>query len=163
VFFAICLLACLGASFYFAIGIAWKGRVFIDDTASPAGLWPAPTIAMLNVLFVGMVGLLIRYAGRPSLVALRMRWLVYLGEISYGLYLYHFIILKVVGQYADRAGIGRSTRVRVGELVLSILIAAASWMVIEKPILRLKDRFTYRPGITPDQISPPAGLELQTA
>ncbi len=58
-------------------------------------LWPATTVLAINGLFVGAVGLVVLNTGRPALGWLRRRRLVYLGRISYGLYLYHMIVLRI--------------------------------------------------------------------
>jgi len=158
----ICLLACLGAVGYFLIGgHIFRGKL-LDDSASPGGPWPGPTILALNVLFVGVVGLLICFRGSRWLAVLRMRWLVYLGEISYGLYLYHFILIKIVGQIVEYSGTARTTKIRAAEFFASILLAALSWEIIEKPILRLKNRMSYRGVVLPKEDVASVG-ELQPA
>jgi peptidoglycan/LPS O-acetylase OafA/YrhL len=86
--------------------------------------------------------------GRESRLAalLAMPPLAFTGRISYGLYLYHFFVLELVSQ-----GLGarvflllyRGTFSRVLILVtFSFLLAITSWIVIERPFLRLKDRTT---------------------
>jgi peptidoglycan/LPS O-acetylase OafA/YrhL len=67
-----------------------------------------------------------------------MRWLVWIGSISYGLYLWHPIIYATIGGL----GFYDLTSVAVGT-PLSVLVAALSYYVMERPILKLKNRFTY--------------------
>jgi peptidoglycan/LPS O-acetylase OafA/YrhL len=76
---------------------------------------------------------------KPSL--LNNRILIYLGKISYGLYLYHnfipyFFDLNVPG-LPDNLILYAVQMLRFGVLVI---IASISWFLIEKPILRLKDK-----------------------
>jgi peptidoglycan/LPS O-acetylase OafA/YrhL len=78
---------------------------------------------------------------RPAVVALRLPPLVWFGRISYGLYLWHFPVTRIIYPNQDRAPLA-------GKLLagaLSILCAAASYYVVERRFLRLKDRFSRRP------------------
>ena len=68
---------------------------------------------------------------------LELRWLRYLGEISYGLYLYHNLIefraWNIPGRY-----------VGVLEIVVTIAVAAASFRWLERPLLQARDRRRQR-------------------
>jgi peptidoglycan/LPS O-acetylase OafA/YrhL len=66
-------------------------------------------------------------------------WLAWLGLISYGIYLWHIEIVRVLSDKLDDAFLP----VLVGAIVLSIAAAAGSYYVVERPILRFKD---WRPG-----------------
>ncbi|HET9282976.1 MAG TPA: acyltransferase [Candidatus Angelobacter sp.] len=74
---------------------------------------------------------------------LRNKWLLYLGKISYGLY-----VLHEFAHYCAMRLLPASTPMRVVEqsvisLALTILLAAASYRWLESPFLRLKERFAY--------------------
>jgi len=77
------------------------------------------------------------------------RWAAYLGRISYGLYVYHSLVLMLVFTYAlPRAGLVPSSFVgawlgTVLALAISIGLAHLSFRWFEQPILRFKRRFTY--------------------
>jgi peptidoglycan/LPS O-acetylase OafA/YrhL len=82
----------------------------------------------------------------------RSRWaLVYLGRISYGLYVFHVLGLLISDHVVSdsRAALWRYS-VRVGvALAATILLAAISFRWLETPFLSLKQRFTHvlsRPG-----------------
>jgi peptidoglycan/LPS O-acetylase OafA/YrhL len=66
--------------------------------------------------------------------------LVYLGRISYGLYVFHLaVIQEVILQLGDM-----SWPLRLGSsLGLTLGLAALSYAWLEEPFLRLKARFTY--------------------
>lgn len=79
-------------------------------------------------------------------------WTIYLGKISYGLYVFHlcciftvrFILLKLYPGSIHRAwlmlaviGLGFGT---------DVLISALSYRFFERPFLRLKERFTFIPS-----------------
>ena len=70
---------------------------------------------------------------------LSRRWLVYVGKISYGLYLWHYPIFCEV---QARKWPLRSELVI--ELGLTVFATLASFYLIERPALRLKRRFTAK-------------------
>ena len=123
-------------------------------------------IGPLNALFFGLIGVVILNAGRGWLVFLRSRLLVYLGTISYGLYLYHIPVLFAVEAMFRKLGSGHSFDARrplfrsIIELTVSITVASLSWRFIEKPVLGLKGRFHYR--VEPDA-AVAEGRLIQTA
>jgi peptidoglycan/LPS O-acetylase OafA/YrhL len=98
----------------------------------------------LNLVFFAVVGNVVNYAGLPSLGWLRDSRLVYLGSISYGIYLYHHIIFEIFAYYARFYGWNDSVVIDFGKVALSIALAALSWRFVEQPILAFKDRFSYR-------------------
>jgi peptidoglycan/LPS O-acetylase OafA/YrhL len=66
---------------------------------------------------------------------------VYLGTISYGLYLFHGFMPYVLGRYVS-SFIGMPVGTRFVLLTAATFAAAAvSWHVFESPFLRLKDRW----------------------
>src|SRR5882724_531389 len=74
---------------------------------------------------------------------LRNNVLLYLGKISYGLYVLHefahFCAIRLVPASTPRGVFAQSS---VG-LALTILLAAASYRWLESPFLRLKERFAH--------------------
>jgi peptidoglycan/LPS O-acetylase OafA/YrhL len=96
-----------------------------------------------DLLYFGAIGLCVCAAGHPALAPLRNRWIVGLGVISYGVYLYHTPVIRVVEEGARRCGIGEHIALDVLKLALSVVAAAISWRFIEQPILALKKRFAY--------------------
>ena len=107
-------------------------------------------VGPLNVLFFGLIGVVILNVGREWLAFLRSRPLVYLGTISYGLYLYHIPVLFAVEAVFRKLGSGHSFDASrpmfrsIIELTVSITVASLSWRFIEKPVLGLKSRFHYQ-------------------
>jgi peptidoglycan/LPS O-acetylase OafA/YrhL len=74
---------------------------------------------------------------------LRKSWLLYLGKISYGLY-----VLHEFAHFCARYIMPASTPLQVAaqtiiSLALTILLAAASYRWLESPFLRLKERFAH--------------------
>ncbi len=93
-------------------------------------------------LLVGII--IIRLLMAPSAVGqllLENAPLVGIGRISYGLYLYHIVVL-----YGLRvAGVPRDEPLGMAAMLgLSLTAALVSYFAIERPFLRLKDRIGRR-------------------
>lgn len=70
---------------------------------------------------------------------LAWRPLAHIGKISYGIYVYH----RLIPEDALSAIFGYSRWAIFGVLVVtSVLIAEISWIAMEQPLLRFKNRFT---------------------
>jgi peptidoglycan/LPS O-acetylase OafA/YrhL len=93
--------------------------------------YPCATAGCLS-LFLAVSGLSISF-----------RSLVYLGKISYGLYAYHMLALSLMGlTLGGRANtLLRFVIYWVGGLMLTIALASISYRLLERPFLRLKERF----------------------
>jgi len=102
-----------------------------------------PSVAIGGALVLLSV---LRQGGKKRSAAL-----VYLGRISYGLYVFHILGL-LISDYAVRDQTASLWRygLRVGvALVATIAMAAVSYRWLETPFLSLKQRFTHvlsRPG-----------------
>jgi peptidoglycan/LPS O-acetylase OafA/YrhL len=74
--------------------------------------------------------------------------LVYLGRISYGLYVYHLFIPEILPRLPEWFGVGsQHDQPWTYFLVysgISVLMASLSWFLFEAPINRLKRFFPYR-------------------
>lgn len=79
---------------------------------------------------------------------LQSRPLMYIGKVSYGVYLYHLAILLLVENLSAKFALGlpleRGPLLFVVLSAATILAASASWYLLEQPINRLKHRFPYR-------------------
>lgn len=82
------------------------------------------------------------------------RWIVrlcaYLGRISYGLYVFHWLYVGLFGVASAHTPVQRMTRIAAA-LLATIVTAAGSYRWLEGPFLRLKGRFARvesgRPGL----------------
>jgi len=77
--------------------------------------------------------------------------LVYLGRISYGLYVFHVLALMVSSYTVARpdSTLGRFLLRDTIAFVITVVLSAASYRWLESPFLTLKQRFTHvlsRPG-----------------
>ncbi len=124
------------------------------EAASWHTLWQYPAISLgfgliLLSLCIDAGGRLSRFLANPVFV--------WLGRISYGLYVYHFLAIygmrKVLGKL-EEAGILFGTWETwfmhfLGSLVSVIVVSAVSYRYLEKPFLKLKTRFELVHSRTP--------------
>lgn len=68
--------------------------------------------------------------------------LMYIGKISYGLYLYHFPIFWLIDSIADVLGISASI-IPILQFLVTFVVSILSWRLLESPLLKIKEHFTY--------------------
>ena len=125
--------------------------VHAADQCALAGAAPAGTAESLkmlggNLVLLAIVGGIVLHSGRPGLGWLRNPWLVYLGTISYGIYLYHHIIFRLWDDFAVHMDGPRAWPWTCSSLAVSLALAMLSWHLVERPILALKGWFGYQPA-----------------
>jgi len=97
-----------------------------------------------------LAALLGQAAPRPTLYcrALTLPPLLFIGKISYGLYVTHILVFSLLGGYVDKPldHFGRAGNLAIVaiRLTASIGFASLTWYRFEKPILRLKRYFNFR-------------------
>jgi peptidoglycan/LPS O-acetylase OafA/YrhL len=95
--------------------------------------WPITVVAATVVVAVLVIGTV------PSWLRRVLAWrpLVYLGRISYGMYLWHLVILGALVAWLP----GQGAAIRTVELfTLTIGVASLSYRYVERPFLRRKRR-----------------------
>jgi len=117
---------------------ALVGIAFFADS-SPYAFLAAPLAASTAT---ALLIICLQYKG-PIFALMASPLLVYTGEISYGLYLYHWPIFIL----------GESFKIQtpfhlyaLGLVVVIFIAAALSYEFVEKPFLRLKEKFQQRPA-----------------
>ncbi len=118
----------------FPFPVAAEGRVIHTP-----GLFAAFTLlGVVSVcLFLGFYGLRMGQGSGPFL---------YLGRISYGLYVFHLFVLQACEAALRRVHLRGATYAVVQlsmALAVTIVIAALSYRFLETPFLKLKSRFTF--------------------
>ena len=103
---------------------AWVGWIGVAALVAADMVWPTNSIVLFPV--AALAGAL-AVAGCPA--GLAWRPLAVTGQISYGLYLWHFLLIDN----------GLPWPVVIG---LSYAIAGLSFVMVERPFLRLKNRYS---------------------
>jgi peptidoglycan/LPS O-acetylase OafA/YrhL len=141
------LLGCLAVTVVLSAPLGWNYRVF----------------RALPVLCVGLTSVcIIAWAARPFAPGRGgpLDWPVlrHVGRISYGLYVYHWFVPEVFERFRPDFvnPHGAAPKLAAAALfsLVSLTAAEISWQLVEKPILRLKDRLDGRPR-TPAGAMPP--------
>lgn len=117
-----------------ARGSVWPLALVIAAAIAPAFvttsdlyLWATFPVVLLSALAI--------HQGLTGSRFLEYRWLRWLGKVSYGLYLWHNILIHLPWPGPDMV---------VGAL-MSVVVTWLSWKAVELPALRLKGRL-QRPG-----------------
>ena len=98
-----------------------------------AVLHPGSATTAYLLVAIGCASLLVGALWFPA--QLVPKWLIYLGKISYGLYVFHLL-----GTFLA-LHIGLSKGRFLPALLITIALAAISYQWLEKPFLRMKSRF----------------------
>ena len=132
-------LAAAAAFVVVAVGIGLSPENRLD-----APMTAAQTVARHWLYAIVAVGVLLPAVfGPPESGAIRRalghRWLLYLGVISYGIYLWHNAAMeKLVGSVGrDGTWADFGLYLAVG-LLAAVVAASLSWRLVERPVLRLK-------------------------
>lgn len=130
------------------IALGAGGLLFWLATSKYFSLYGFSSLIAYPAVALGSVMLLIA-ALRPeanSLLRRPLSSLVYLGRISYGLYVFHVFALVIMSQQLFVPVIGLQlgfTSRLIISFFLTVALAAISYRFLEQPFLRLKRRFTY--------------------
>ncbi|HEY2154690.1 MAG TPA: acyltransferase [Isosphaeraceae bacterium] len=135
----------LGATSIVSAAILVALASFVGMAATDAfPRWTGLVVLSFSTLWLGVIGLVVIYSGHPRLAVLRRPRLRRIGAISYGLYLYHFLVIVISGDIYRAIGLrGQPLWREAPTIGVCFVVAALSWKYIERPILKLKDRFAY--------------------
>ena len=107
--------------------------------------------------FYGAIALCVLLVGVSGSRALRWTPLVWLGVISYGIYLYHLLVLNLLSRWglvAWESAVHPYVLWTAGALAGSVLSAALSWRLVERPLLQASRRASARRASAPAAPSP---------
>ncbi len=124
-----------------AIGFVSFGIIFFDVLFRQTLLDTKLYVALEPLFFsFAVVGLLTLLLNERVPAWTKNKVLVYLGKVSYGLYMYHIVALILVLLLAPVLYLS-SFATAVLSFVVTIVLATLSFEYFEKPILSLKKRF----------------------
>ena len=113
-----------------------------------AGFTPSPP-AMCAGYAMAALGSVLIFLGVLGIASGRLpKSLVYLGKISYGLYVFHEMGISISHSFRKTAGLASHTPLlfflnAAVSLAITIVLAALSYKYLEYPFLQLKRRFTF--------------------
>jgi peptidoglycan/LPS O-acetylase OafA/YrhL len=102
--------------------------------------WPRLTIQILIVLLLASLVIREDHFARPILM---QPFVARLGVISYGMYIFHTIVIAVIFPVFARLGINNRFVLFLIVAVVTYLVAELSFRLFEEPFLRLKARFGH--------------------
>jgi peptidoglycan/LPS O-acetylase OafA/YrhL len=138
-------------SFVTVSAVLWmstEGFFHIRGSVLQSG--PISYVIGYQLVGLGCILSLLAFLGLPP--EFIPRQLIYLGKISYGLYVFHYLCLDVVAAMFSHSfpGAHGTLAVAIGgfstmaaALLLTIAAAGISYRFFEGPFLRLKERFTF--------------------
>jgi peptidoglycan/LPS O-acetylase OafA/YrhL len=108
---------------------------------------PAVHLTLPGYFFIGVGVVLLFFSALGADMPTWSGPIVYLGKISYGLYVFHTIAIDLVSTGVDRLRIHnvfvKTAFVSPLGLMLTIGMAMLSYRYLESPFLKLKERFTF--------------------
>jgi peptidoglycan/LPS O-acetylase OafA/YrhL len=91
----------------------------------------------LSALFVLLPAVFAEHQAGPVQRLLRVRFLAWIGLISYAFYLYHTIVIEQLRNLFEDVGLtGRYALVAVASFFLTLACASASYYLLERPVMR---------------------------
>jgi peptidoglycan/LPS O-acetylase OafA/YrhL len=124
--------------------IVWRSGALHGTEMRSTLLFAATGYSALGLFSSSLVGLCALDAGSASIFLriLRLRPAVYVGSVSYMIYLIHIPVYVAARSALLRFGSHADSALLVSwvALALTIALAALSWRYFERPILRWKDR-----------------------
>lgn len=102
-------------------------------------VWFRSVISLASLYVVGVALLENRWIA----LVLGNRPMVYIGKISYGVYVYHFYSERILVALIPGWRKSPYPVILLSAFALTVLVASASWFLVEKPINGFKRHFRY--------------------
>jgi peptidoglycan/LPS O-acetylase OafA/YrhL len=129
------------------VTVGTLGVIFLAGSTLPSSAFVLGLDTVVGVATVLLIGHLIVNVRSGVTRMFSVPWLVLVGKVSYGIYLYHWPVVRGVGHlFRDQGWVGfefNVLRVLV-DIALTTLLVWLSWRFVETPALKLKERFAPR-------------------
>jgi peptidoglycan/LPS O-acetylase OafA/YrhL len=134
-----------GSGFLLWLAASWLFRLNRFHDRLPGGV----LLVEYSLIAAGCILLFLSLLGASKRLP---KFIIYLGKISYGLYVYHWLFLELVyvvphtsaGEFiAPHNSIASFVAKYLLSLAATVLIAVFSYRYFERPFLELKKRFTF--------------------
>ena len=119
---------------FLLVPLAWFFATFILQIKGPMARGPISLCVGYALIGVSCTLLIASFFGLSKWP----RWIVYMGKISYGLYVFHYPLISLVKHSAPH--LSKLVQATIAFFTTS-LIAHLSYRYFESPFLRLKERF----------------------
>jgi peptidoglycan/LPS O-acetylase OafA/YrhL len=125
--------------------LAARHATALSAMACAALIWqPIGPPIVLELAFALLVGSAASASSSSSARGLALRPLVYVGRVSYGVYLFHVPVLGLLERFCPWLGTQPVALFPLG-FMLSLALAGVCFRTIEAPLLALKERFRPSP------------------
>jgi peptidoglycan/LPS O-acetylase OafA/YrhL len=117
------------------------------ETVGPTRLvnFVVPSLAGVTALFLVLPAVFGDQDHSAVRGFLRSKSMVYLGGISYGIYLWHFMIVQQAGLWVANGTLPDVFIVRVVvEFTITVAVASASYYILERPLIAWSHRVSHR-------------------
>jgi peptidoglycan/LPS O-acetylase OafA/YrhL len=126
---------------YSVIGHKWSCLVSLGILL--AALYPLDLLWTLAwVGLIGLIGACVIREDHALAPLLRLRWLAYIGVVSYGMYLFNTLAVRSVRGILGHIGIVHPLLTFPVIVGVTFVVAFLSYRYFESPFLSLKSRFT---------------------
>ena len=138
------------------VGFVGLAVIFLGHSLSAAAITSRPSrllVVGLPAVAIFSALLIVGVVGAPRSVTARLLALppvAWVGRISYGLYLWHYPIDRILRPGAHTLGLGH-VGLQMVRIALAFGVATLSFYVLEQPLLRRKRRFSPPSG-TPREL-----------
>lgn len=109
--------------------VAFVAVLVAEATGVLTRQWTLPIATTVATAFIVLH---VAFGRPPNVSLLSSRVMVHLGVLSYGLYLWHYVVLSALFMMGYPYGLGMAT----AAAVITYVGAAASFYLVEKPVMR---------------------------